>query len=84
MAPEKCGYRFHEKLEQNCFLEWNLANNSQFKPHTEGGCNMCKGAITINSSENFERNVGYYIIAHASKFVPQNSVRIAKLSVRES
>ena len=38
---------------------------------------MCKGAITINSSENFERNVGYYIIAHASKFVPQNSVRIA-------
>ena len=58
-------------------LEWNLANNSQFKPHTEGGCNMCKGAITINSSENFERNVGYYIIAHASKFVPQNSVRIA-------
>lgn len=58
-------------------LEWNLANNSQFKPHTEGGCTMCKGAITINSSENFERNVGYYIIAHASKFVPQNSVRIA-------
>ena len=38
-------------------LEWNLANNSQFKPHTEGGCTMCKGAITINSSENFERNV---------------------------
>lgn len=58
-------------------LEWNLANNSQFKPHTEGGCTMCKGAITINSSENYERNVGYYIIAHASKFVPQNSVRIA-------
>ena len=58
-------------------LEWNLANNSQFKPHTEGGCNMCKGAITINSSENFDRNVGYYIVAHASKFVPQNSIRIA-------
>ncbi len=57
-------------------LEWNLANSSKYKPHTEGGCNMCKGAITINSSENFERNVGYYIIAHASKFVPAGSVRI--------
>lgn len=58
-------------------LEWNLANDAQFNPHTNGGCTMCKGAITITSSENFERNVGYYIIAHASKFVPQNSVRIA-------
>jgi len=58
-------------------LEWNLANDPQFKPYTSGGCTMCKGAITINSSENYERNVGYYIIAHASKFVPQNSVRIA-------
>ena len=58
-------------------LEWNLANDAQFNPHTDGGCTMCKGAITITSSENFEKNVGYYIIAHASKFVPQNSVRIA-------
>lgn len=58
-------------------LEWNLANDPQFKPHTDGGCSMCKGAITINSSESFNRNVAYYIVAHASKFVPQNSVRIA-------
>jgi glucosylceramidase len=58
-------------------LEWNLANDAQFNPHTDGGCTMCKGAITITSSENYEKNVGYYIIAHASKFVPQNSVRIA-------
>ncbi|HZK95488.1 MAG TPA: glycoside hydrolase family 30 beta sandwich domain-containing protein, partial [Prolixibacteraceae bacterium] len=33
--------------------------------------------ITINSADNFTRNVGYYIIAHASKFVPAGSVRIA-------
>ncbi len=58
-------------------LEWNLANDPQFKPHTSGGCTMCKGAITVNSSENFTKNVSYYIIAHASKFIPQNSVRIA-------
>jgi glucosylceramidase len=58
-------------------LEWNLANNGSFGPHTDGGCTTCKGAITVNSSENFTRNVSYYIIAHASKFVPAGSVRIA-------
>jgi glucosylceramidase len=57
-------------------LEWNLANDSSFGPHTAGGCSECKGAITINSSDNFTRNVGYYNIAHASKFVPSGSIRI--------
>jgi O-glycosyl hydrolase len=58
-------------------LQWNLANNGSFEPHTQGGCNTCKGALTINSSESLNRNVGYYIAAHASKFVPMGSVRIA-------
>lgn len=58
-------------------LEWNLANNSSFGPNTPGGCTTCKGALTINSSDSFTRNVGYYIIAHASKFVPTGSVRIS-------
>ena len=58
-------------------LEWNLANNATFGPNTPGGCTTCKGALTINSSDSFTRNVGYYIIAHASKFVPTGSVRIS-------
>ncbi len=58
-------------------LEWNLANDPQYGPHTEGGCTECKGAITVSDSENFTRNVAYYIIAHASKFVPPGSRRIA-------
>jgi len=57
-------------------LEWNLANDPTFGPHTQGGCTTCKGAITIESTSFFTRNVGYYIIAHASKFVPAGSVRI--------
>lgn len=57
-------------------LEWNLANNASFGPHTPGGCTQCKGALTVNSSESFVRNVAYYIIAHASKFVPAGSTRI--------
>lgn len=58
-------------------LEWNLANNAIFEPHTTGGCTMCKGAITITGSTSYTKNVAYYIIAHASKFVPTGSVRIA-------
>lgn len=57
-------------------LQWNLANNAAFGPHTPGGCTTCKGAITVESSSNITRNVGYYIIAHASKFIPPGSVRI--------
>jgi len=57
-------------------LEWNVANNQNFEPHTDGGCTMCKGAITITSGDSFQRNVAYYIIAHASKFVPMGSTRI--------
>jgi glucosylceramidase len=58
-------------------LEWNLANTAAFGPHTSGGCNVCKGAITIETSSAYARNVAYYIIAHASKFVPPASVRIS-------
>lgn len=57
-------------------LEWNLANNAAFGPHTPGGCTVCKGAITVENSSTFRRNVAYYIIAHASKFVQPGSVRI--------
>ena len=56
-------------------LEWNLANDPNFGPHTPGGCTECKGALTIGNT--ITRNVGYYIIAHASKFVPPGSVRIS-------
>lgn len=57
-------------------LEWNLANNASFGPHTPGGCTTCKGAITVTGNFSYDRNVGYYIVAHASKFVPTGSVRI--------
>ncbi|HRG18262.1 MAG TPA: glycoside hydrolase [Flavobacterium lutivivi] len=62
-------------------LEWNLANNSSFGPHTAGGCDSCKGAITITGNFSYTRNVSYYIIAHASKFVPQGSTRIGSTQI---
>lgn len=56
-------------------LEWNLAADPNYNPHTAGGCSTCLGGITIAPA--ITRNVAYYIIAHASKFVRPGSVRIA-------
>jgi glucosylceramidase len=55
-------------------LEWNLAADPNYLPHTPGGCTSCLGALTIGTTVT--RNVSYYIIAHASKFVRPGSVRI--------
>jgi len=63
-------------------LEWNLANDLQFNPHTDdGGCTECLGAITIGDS--VVRNVAYYIVAHASKFVRPGSIRIVSTETSE-
>lgn len=57
-------------------LEWNLAADPEFNPHTgDGGCTLCQGALTIADSV-VSRNVSYYIIAHASKFVRPGAVRV--------
>jgi len=57
-------------------LEWNLASDPSNGPQTTVGCPMCIGALTITPS-SITRNVSYYIIAHASKFVRPGAVRIA-------
>ncbi|WP_394370054.1 glycoside hydrolase family 30 protein [Hymenobacter piscis] len=57
-------------------LEWNLANDPGYGPHTPGGCTECLGAVTINGDQ-VSRNPAYYAIAHSSKFVRPGSVRVA-------
>jgi len=58
-------------------LEWNLAANSQFTPFTDrGGCDVCQGAISVDG-DSVTKNLAYYAMAHASKFVRPGSVRIA-------
>lgn len=56
-------------------LEWNLASDTAFGPHTPGGCTTCKGALTVQGA-TVKRYVAYYIIGHASRFVPKGSVRV--------
>lgn len=61
-------------------LEWNLASDNLYQPHTPGGCTECKGALTFNGT-SFTRNVSYYIVAQVSKFIPPGSVRIESSQV---
>ena len=57
-------------------LEWNLASDPSYDPHTEGGCDRCLGTVTL-SGNNVTRNPAYYIIAHAAKHVRPGSVRVS-------
>ncbi len=58
-------------------LLWNLALDENYGPHL-GGCGNCRGVVTINSSTGaYARNVEYYALAHASKFVKPGAYRIA-------
>ena len=57
-------------------LEWNLAADSSYEPHTDrGGCDRCMGSVTIDGNM-VTRNAGYYIMASAAKFVRPGSIRI--------
>ena len=56
---------------------WNLALDENGGPHL-GGCGNCRGVITIDSRSGVvTRNVEYYALAHASKFVRPGAHRIA-------
>lgn len=65
-------------------LEWNVANNSSLGPHTPGGCTTCLGAVTINNSTSYTKNVAYYIIGQISKFVKAGALRISSSSTNGS
>lgn len=61
-------------------LLWNLALDQSYGPHL-GGCGNCRGVVTIDSTTGaYTRNVEYYALAHASKFVRPGARRIASVS----
>ncbi len=64
-------------------IEWNLAADAKYNPHTPGGCTECKGAFTIQD-DAVSRNVSYYIIGQASKYIPVGAQRVASNSNLES
>ncbi|KAF0185257.1 MAG: glucosylceramidase [Alphaproteobacteria bacterium] len=55
---------------------WNLALDEKSGPHL-GGCGDCRGVVTINQrTGQVTRNVEYYVLAHASRFVHVDARRI--------
>jgi glucosylceramidase len=59
---------------------WNLALDERDGPHL-GGCGNCRGVVTVvSTSGSYLRNVEYYALAHASKFVRSGARRIASSS----
>jgi glucosylceramidase len=57
-------------------LMWNLALDENYGPH-KGGCGDCRGVVIINSKTGeVTRNLDYYAMAHASRFVRVGAHRI--------
>jgi glucosylceramidase len=57
-------------------LLWNLALDPAHGPH-HGGCGDCRGVITIDPATGaILRNVEYYVLGHASRFVLPGAYRI--------
>jgi glucosylceramidase len=54
----------------------NLALDDAAGP-TNGGCSNCRGVVTVHSDGSVTRNVEYYVLAHAAKFVRPGAVRVA-------
>jgi glucosylceramidase len=57
-------------------LLWNLALDPKHGPHT-GGCTDCRGVVTIDPATGaITRNVEYYVLGHASRFVLPGAFRV--------
>ena len=57
-------------------LLWNLALDPRHGPH-KGGCGDCRGVVTIDpASGTITRNVEYYVLGHASRFVLPGAFRV--------
>lgn len=57
-------------------LMWNLALDPAHGPHL-GGCTDCRGVVTIDPKDGkVTRNMEFYALGHASRFVQQGARRI--------
>lgn len=63
-------------------LFWNLALDENSGPQN-GGCDDCRGVVTINSSSNsVTKNEEYVLLGHISKFVKPGAKRIQTPNTR--
>jgi glucosylceramidase len=58
-------------------LLWNLALDERHGPHL-GGCGDCRAVVTIDRATGaITRNVEYYVLGHASRFVKPGARRVS-------
>lgn len=55
---------------------WNLALDQRNGP-TNGGCQTCRGVVTVNDDGTVTKELEYYALGHASKFLRPGAVRVA-------
>ena len=86
------GYKFEEDLMWNlrevgigtlnnwskAVIVWNFMLDEKRGPYRPGGCNICLGAVDINSSDykTLTYNSHYYAMAHLSKVIKPGAYRI--------
>ncbi len=59
-------------------IYWNLALDPAGDPHLPGGCDVCRGMVTIDAnSGTVTPEVEFYAYGQVSKFVDPGAVRIA-------
>jgi glucosylceramidase len=62
------------------YVLWALATDQNHGPFV-GGCETCRGLVTVNLSEpakvTVKPELDYYVLGHASKFLVPGAVRIA-------
>jgi glucosylceramidase len=57
-------------------LLWNLALDQRHGP-VNGGCADCRGVVTLHTdSSRVIRNVEYYVLGHAARFVRPGAYRV--------
>lgn len=65
-------------------LMWNIALDQNDGPFIPGGCENCRGVVTIDTTDGgVTYEVEYYALAHASRFVLPGAQRIASDSISE-
>ncbi len=60
---------------------WNVALDQRNGPFI-GGCGVCRGVVTVNDDDTVTKELEYWALGHASRFVTPGAVRIGSTSLR--
>jgi O-glycosyl hydrolase len=54
---------------------WNLALDQRNGP-TNGGCQTCRGVVTVNDDGTVTKEIEYWALGHSTKFLSPGAVRV--------